>query len=1175
MGNLFKRIKTSLLGKVAFIAMMLLTLSWGTLNAKTVTGKVVSEADGEPLIGATVAVQGVKNSGVITDYDGKFSIEANDGQTLVVSYIGFVTKSVRVSGNNLVIVLESDDKALEEVVVIGYGTQRKEAVTGSVASVSAEKLMENPSSNITQALQNRVAGVDLQQTNSQPGAEMQIRIRGQRSLSASNDPLIVLDGIPFLGNLSDINPSDIKSLDILKDASATAIYGSRGANGVIMITTNKGQMESPAKVTYNGYVALKTLFNPFPMMKGEKYSKMRAYANKFTNGVDEHDGNDTDWQDLFYQTGISHNHNVTVSGGTSAGTYSFGGTYTHDEGVIPTQEFNRITLRANIEQKVGDYLKFGLSSTNTYNRRNGMHLGMYGVLQMSPLVDPNNLSDATGRVAHMSSDDVWFITKDRIEDNKDSWLQHNNSLGTFNTVFGELYIPGIEGLKYRVNLGLNYRGNKVGGFTGKGINTVNVNEPSSQNVSQSEYTNYAVENILSYDRTFNDKHNLSITGLYSVEQTRYSRTFMSSRDVPEYFQYWNIGAGKSDVTVNPNDQHYWQAGLMSWMGRVMYSYDDRYMISAAVRSDASSRLAKGHQWHTYPAVSLGWNIAKEAFMQNQSVVDNLKIRLGYGQTANQAISPYTTLGTLGTTPYNFGDLGDQSYATGYYPTKLANKELGWEYSETWNAGIDFSLFHGRLSGTLEYYVVNTHDLLLNVSLPSSAGVSSYTANVGKTRNKGFEATINGIIIDNKKGWTWEAGVNVSLNRNKLVALADGNMRDEGNGWFVGHPLDVLYDYEKVGLWNSDDPDFQYLQTFEPGGNEGMIKVKGGYYTQEEADAGVIPDGKQIGDRREINSYDRQIINFEPDFVGGFNTRVAYKNWDLNVIGAFQCGGKIYSTLYGSNGYLNMLTGRRGQVDVDYWTEDNKGAKYPKPGGIQSGDNPKYGSTLGLFDGTYVKIRTISLGYNFTGNWMKKAGIQNLRLYATVQNPFVIYSKYYSESGLDPEPNSMSNQGQFHAVAMGGHAIPVVGTNAPCTRNYLLGLNLTFGGGKVKAAKRAAATQVVEKVVEKIVEKPVVKEVVKEVVKTEGVQNTYVVTFPLSSAEIVNKAELDGIKAGQTVEVVAYASPEGPADLNATLSQQRADAVASYLKSRGVNVTRVEAKGADTNHANRIAIVTIK
>ena len=998
-------------------------------QAQTVKG-VVKDQNGDAVIGATVKVLGSRG-GTVTDSKGQYSIEAPSGSILSVSYIGYLTKQIRLRGENTVdIVLMEDNTTLKDIVVIGYGTQRKESVTGSVANVSAEKLMENPSSNITQALQNRIAGVDMQQTNSQPGAEMRIRIRGQRSLTASNDPLIVLDGIPFLGQLSDINPSDIKSLDILKDASATAIYGSRGANGVIMVTTNKGSLDTPAKVTYNGYVNFKTLFNKFPMMEGEKYVQMRKLAGKYTNGLDERDDVNTDWQDLFFENGVSHSHDITVSGGTQSGTYSFGGSYNHDEGVIPTQMFDRFTLRANIEQKIGNFVRVGLSSTNTYNTKEGTQLGVYNALNMSPITDPYNADGSLKRVVHLGSDDIFVLTKDVIKENEEQWRQDTNTLATYNSLFGEIECPWLQGLKYRINLGLNYRGTQVGGFTGKGFNSVNEKELSSASMQNQTYKNYAVENVLSFDRTFNDKHQLNLVGMFSAEQTRYTQTYMSGRNVPDYFQYYNIGAATQDVTVNPDWNNYWQAGLLSWMGRVMYSYDNRYMISAAVRADASSRLASGHQWHTYPALSLGWNIAREKFMENLNWIDNLKIRVGYGQTANQAIDAYTTLGSLGTTKYNFGPTG---YATGYYPNALANKELGWEYSETYNYGLDFSFFNGRLSGTLEYYTMQTKDVLNRVNLPSTGGVSSYTANIGKTENKGFEASLNGIILDKKNGWTWEAGVNISLNRNKLVKLASGEGgRDEGNGWFEGYPIDVLYDYEKVGLWNSDDPDYQYLDILEPGWNEGMIKVK---YTGERDET-----GKPV---RSIGPDDRQIISLEPDFVGGFNTRIAYKNIDLNIIGAFQCGGKLISTLYGGSGYLNLLTGRRGNVDVDYWTPENKGAEFPRPGGIQSGDNQKYASTLGLFDGGYLKIRNITLGYNFSGEWMKKVGISTLRLYAAVQNPFIISSSYYSMSGLDPEPNSLSNQGQFHATQIGGHALPVVGTNAPCTRNYLIGLNLSF------------------------------------------------------------------------------------------------------------------------------------
>ena len=998
----------------------------------SVSGTVVDEL-GEPILGANIIQKGTTN-GVLTDIDGNFSLKAPNGATLVVSYIGYETVEVKVTGTKpMQIVLAEDVKALEDVVVIGYGTQRKEAITGSVASVSSAKLMENPSSNITQALQNRIAGVDMQQTNTQPGAEMRIRIRGQRSLSASNDPLIVLDGIPFLGSLSDINPSDIKSMDILKDASSTAIYGSRGANGVIMITTNKGSMGTPAKVSYNGYVGFKTLFNPFPMMNGEEFTAMRKLAGKYTNGVDEVDGVNTDWQDMFYQTGISNSHDVTVSGGTQGGSYSFGAGYMHDEGVIPTQAFDRISVRANLDQKIGKYVRMGLSSTNTYNTTDGSQIGMYGVLQMSPIADPYNADGTMKRVVHLASDDVFVINKDILEGMKDTWLNHKQTLGTYNTLFGEVEAPWVPGLKYRINVGLNYRATKTGAFTGTGANSANENQVNSASIQHSEYMNWAVENVLTYDKTIADKHNINVVGMYSAEQTTYTQSHMSSQDIPaEYFQYFNIGAGRQNVTVNPNYQNYWQAGLVSWMGRIMYDYDGRYMASVALRSDASSRLAKGHQWHTYPAVSMGWNIGREEFMKDYEWIDNLKIRAGYGQTSNQAINPYTTLGTLGTTPYNFGDEGDPSYAMGYYPSKLANQELGWEYSSTWNYGIDFSLLNSRLSGTIEYYTMKTKDILLNVSLPSTAGVSSYMANIGETENKGFEMTLNGTIIDNKNGWTWEAGFNVAANRNKLTALASGADRDEGNGWFVGHPIDCIYDYVYDGLWNEGDKDYEYLQTLEPGGNEGMIKVK--YDIERDA------NGKPT---RSVGPDDRQIISLEPKFVGGFNTRVAWKNIDLNIIGAYQVGGKLVSTLYGGSGYLNLLTGRRGNVKVDYWTPENKDAKYPKPGGIQSGDNQKYASTLGIFDGSFCKIRTITLGYNFDKKLLKHTGLSALRAYFTVQNPFVISSDYYKESKLDPEPNSMSNQGQFHATQLGGHAIPVVGTNAPCTRNYLIGLNVSF------------------------------------------------------------------------------------------------------------------------------------
>lgn len=988
---------------------------------------IVKDNFGEPVIGANVTEKGTTN-GMITDLDGNFSLTVQKNATLVISYIGYVTQEIAIKGNtNLNITLKEDSKALEEVVVIGYGTARKSDVTGSIASVGGDKLQEMPSTNITYALQNRVAGVDMTQTSSQPGATMQIRIRGTRSLTASNDPLVVLDGIPFMGNLSDINPGDIKSMDILKDASSTAIYGSRGANGVILITTNRGAQGTPAKFTYNGYVGAKSVFSKYPMMDGPKYAEMRKYAGKFENSLDESDDTNTDWQDLLYRTGMVNSHDVSVAGGTNNGSYSFGAAYYKDLGVIPTQNYTRYSLRGSFDQGVGKYFRFGLTTNSNYNITKGSNVGPYSVLNNTPLANPYNADGSLKRTVKLNSQDENFVvTRDLVEDLEDSWLNEKKGFGTYNNLFAEVQCPWVKGLKYRVNLGLNYRSTKGGVFTGEGINSSTADTPSTASLEHTETTNWAVENLITYDRTFG-KHQLNIVGMYSAEETVYTKSHIAARDIPaEYLQYYNLGRAEGNITVNPDNWDYQKSGLMSWMGRAMYTYDNRYMLMATVRADASSRLAKGHQWHTYPAVSAGWNIGQESFMDDLEWLDILKVRVGYGQTSNQAVNPYSTWGKLSTRPYNFGPTG---YATGYYVSALPNYDLGWEYSSTWNFGLDFTLFGGRLSGTFEYYIQKTSDLLQNVNLPSTSGVSSYVGNVGKTENKGVEFTLNGTILDNHNGWTWDASINISANRNKLTELASGADRDEANNWFVGHPIDAIYDYEKIGLWQEGDP---YLDILEPGGNVGMIKVK---YTGE-----YNEDGTPV---RQIGPDDRQIISMEPKFTGGFSTRVAYKGFDLNVITAFKCGGKLISTLHHSNGYLNMLTGRRGQVDVDYWTEENTNAKYPKPGGIQSGDNPKYGSTLGYFDASYWKVRNISLGYKFDEQkWLKNFGIQSLRAYVSIQNPFVICSPFHKETGLDPETNSYGNENV--AVTSGiQRRFLTVGTNAPSTRNYLFGINLTF------------------------------------------------------------------------------------------------------------------------------------
>lgn len=997
--------------------------------ARTITGRVTDQATGEGVPGVTVLVKGT-SSGTSTGTDGSFSVQAPaSGTTLVFSAIGYVSAERPIgSSTSFNVTLATDAKALNEVVVVGYGVQRAEAVTGSVASISGENLREVPSANISQALQGRLPGVQFSQSSSQPGATTQIRIRGTRSLTASNDPLVVLDGIPFPGSIGDINPNDIQSVDILKDASATAIYGSRGANGVVLITTKGGKAGQKPQITYDGFVGAKTLFAKYPMMDGPEFVALRKAAGIYTNGVDEANDVNTDWQDMLYRTGIQSNHNLGVSGGTENGRYNFNAGYYQEEGVIPTQQYTRYSVRGTLDQGIGKYVRLGFTTNNTYSLSEGSNIGIYGILNSSPIANPYNPDGSLKRTIRMPLDEQWVYNRDIVEDLSDRWLSETRSFATYNTVFAEAKIPGVEGLKYRVNLGVNYRQSQGGSYTGQGINAPNPTTVSTASVSNSVTRDWTIENILSYDRTFAEKHNINAIALYSASDNIFNRSQINARDVPsDAFQYYNLGLAAGEITVPTlnNEQRYEKSGLLSYMGRVMYSYDDRYLLSVTVRSDGSSRLAPGYQWNTYPAVSLGWNIAKESFMQNISAVNMLKLRAGYGRTSNQAVAPYSTLGRLTTRPYNFGPT---TYQTGLFVSQLPNPRLGWEYSKTWNYGLDFAVLKNRLSGTVEYYVTNTENLLLSVGLPPTSGVDSYTANIGATQNKGIELSLNGVILENVNGWTWEAGANLYANRNKITSLAGESTRDEGNWWFVGKPINVIYDYEKIGLWQAEDP---YLNVLEPGGNVGMIKVK---YT-----GGYNADGTPS---RPIGVLDRQILDINPKFLGGFNTRVAFKGFDLTAVGAFQSGGLLNSTLYGSSGYLNMLNGRRGNVKVDYWTPDNTDAKYPKPGGLASGDNPKYGSTLGYFDASYLKVRTISLGYNFDNNaWLKNAGVSRLRIYATAQNPFVLFSPYKKESGMDPETNSTADQNV--AVANGPARLLTIGTNSPATRTYLLGLNLTF------------------------------------------------------------------------------------------------------------------------------------
>ena len=1000
----------------------------------TLVHGIVSDSSGKPVIGASVL--NVKSGkGTSTDPSGNFSIRAVKGQILQISFVGYQRVRVTYTGQeNLAVTLLAENSSLNDVVVIGYGTQRKEAVTGSVASISGNNLREVPSPNISDALQGRLPGVAISQTSSQPGATMQIRIRGTRSLTATNDPLIVLDGIPFPGNISDIDMNDVRSVDVLKDASATAIYGSRGANGVILITTYKGVSGQDPHIAVNGYYGVNKIFSQYPMMNGQQFAALRLAARRYLQqngsiqlGSDEVIGNNTNWQNLFYQTGKVTNEDISVSAGTKRGSYNFGASFYDNVGVIPTQSYQRFTIHGSLDQRVGKYVRMGFTTNSNYNYTQGSQVNIYNILSNSPLASPYNANGSIKYIINMPLDQQWVDTKKVVDSLKNNYLSQTKGYATYNSVYGELQIPGVPGLAYRINVGLNYNTSTSGSYTAVGVNSTNPTAPSTASLTYNQTTDWTIENLLTYDRTFN-KSQINAVALYSTERTQFYQTAIAGIGVPEdALQYYNIGTAAQEIDVLPANQLYNERGLKSAMGRVMYTYDNRYMLSATVRSDGASVLAPGHQWHTYPAISAGWNVANESFMKGFSKINLLKLRVGYGETSNQAVSPYSTLGLLSTNPYNFGSTD----ATGYYVSQLPNPVLSWEFSKTYNYAVDFAILNNRLSGTVEYYITKTNGLLQSVTLPPTSGVGSYTANVGNTQNKGIEFALDGTILKTQSGWTWDAGVNMSFNRNKVTRLASGVTADQTNWWFVGHPINVIYDYKKIGLWKtSADSAAGYEGVLQPGGNVGEIKVlyTGGY------GANGVPN-------RAINANDRQVLNADPNFIGGFNTRVAYKGFDLSAVGIFQSGGILISTLYGANSYLNLMSGRRNNVRVNYWTPTNTNAKYPNPAGQISGDNMEYGSTMAYFSGSYVKISTLSLGYNFT-KWVKQFGIPQARIYFTAQNPFVTLSPYHKETGLDPETNSYGDQNQA-VTTMYQHRLLTQGYNTPATRSFIVGLNLNF------------------------------------------------------------------------------------------------------------------------------------
>lgn len=1106
--------------RVLFSSALLLVSSL-TFAQSNVSG-TVKDANGEPLIGVSVLEVGTQN-GAVTDMYGNYKLNVKPGAKLKISYIGFTPQTVK-AGSNSQIVLQEDNTALNEVVVVGYGTMRRKDVTSSITTVKAEDLNQGVFTDPGQMLQGKVPGLVVSST-ADPNGSPTITLRGASTLrTGAMSPYYVVDGIPGV-DISIVSPEDIESIDVLRDATATAIYGSKAANGVIIITTKKGA-EEKTNVSYNGYVAFDNILKKYDVCTADD---LRQYA-KDNNITLKDGGANTDWQDEVLRTGISHNHNVNISGGNGSTNYMISADLRKREGVIKMTGFDRFNVRSLVSTKtLKDHLTVSLGANMMY----GKHFGVPSGNEGASVLDAMNYYSPTNAIKN--ADGTWTVGSGSKNYNPLALMEENKSETVWkrNQFVGKTALELWKGFVWSVNYSWSNYQSTYSAYNTRNSQLEGIGNKNGQATRNTYFgREQTFETYLNYDFKVG-KSKWGLMGGYSWEEKKNNDGFGLS--VEGYYNddlgWYNMSYAQTILGVQNSVQSGYLEKVrnISFYGRVNYSFDSRYMLQATIRRDGSSVFGKNNRWGTFPSVSAAWNITEEKFMQNQHIFDNLKLRAGYGISGNamgfDVYSSYNTYGASGTFVYD-----GKTYRT-YGATKNANPDLKWESTGMLNIGLDFAFLKGRLNGTVEVYHKKTKDLIWSYPVSTTQYIYGWIdANVGEMTNKGIEFTLNAVPV-RTKNFMWSTTLNLSHNKNTVdkmqnetfhtTNLTQGDPMVAGvsaDGWtqriMEGEPIGTFYTYQYAGIVNG----------------------RSEYYVLDE-------NGNRTGETTNNPSLkDRSITGCaQPKLNAGWNNTLTYKNWSLNAFITGVFGNDVYNSARAHYTSAQMFSDGK-NVLKEFLNN---------PASDASGSLP---SDRFIEKGSYVRLQTLSLSYTFRNcfnDW-----IQDLTLYGTANNLFTI-TNY---KGLDPEVN------------MGGidPGIDYRWSRYPHTRTFMVGVKINFGGSK----KKKATPQYIDR--EVIKEVPVIKEVVKEVPgKTTFVQSTYVVTFPVNSAEIGNTSELDGIKSGSNVEIVAYASPEGKSSANQKLSQKRADAVAKYLQDKGVNVTRIVAKGADSNHANRIAIVTVK
>lgn len=1016
-----------LLQKMLFVFAMLLSWQFAQAQNRSVSG-TVSDASGSPLPGVSVTVKGT-TQGAITDGAGKFTLQAKNNSILVFSYIGYKAQEIN-SGTKSTVnaTLEEDAATLNEVIVVGYGSQKKSQTTGAISSVSAKQIQEMPITSLGQAMQGRVAGVDVSQSGSRPGSVPKILIRGRRSFNAGNDPLYVVDGIPLSAGYEDLNPSDVQSMEVLKDATATAIYGARGANGVVLVTTKRGAVKGKTTVSFDTYGGVSTPLDKIQLFSGPEFLEYVREAYRATNLYKDANGNpvptgvgdaaadakvavlggdpavakgiangtNTDWQDLLLRNGVMQNHSLGIQGGNDKTQFYISGGYFQDKGITAGLDYTRMSLRVNIDHNINNRLKVGISSYTMYSIRNGENLNPYGMtIQQNPLAEPY---DANGNIIFSPTNDA-LLTNPLAEIVPGAQVDETKKYRLFNSLYAEVKI--IEGLKYRVNFGPDFTISRWGRFIGAATNARKLGDPQASAQNNIGF-NWTLENIVSYNKTFKAKHNLGVTLLHSLQRDNFEVFRTDVQGVPaETQQFYNLGNASSVLAVG--------SGLTQWtinsyMARVNYDFNDKYLLTATLRRDGSSRFGANTKYGNFPGIAVGWNISNEPFLKPVTWIDMLKLRAGWGVVGNQGVAPYQTQGLLTRTAYAWGSVA----AFGYRPSTIGNPDLKWESSATANIGLDFSFLSGRIQGSLELYETNTTDLLLSDQLPGSIGFGSVTRNVGQTRNKGIELGFTTVNVNSPGGFKWTTDFTFTKNKEEIISLYNGKVDDLGNRWFIGQPLNSYFDFKKVGIWQSNEADL--AKSF--GSEVGQIRVQD-----------TNGDGK-------ITAADRVLLGSDiPNFSAGFTTRFEYKGFDLSAFLFGRFGNMIVSGFHQDR---NQLAGRYQQIKVDYWTPNNPTNEFPRPKSTQ--EFPVYNTTLIYYDGTFIKLRNINFGYTFSPKIARKLGMESLRLFTSIQQP-KIWSVYRDKyNGIDPEATITSS---------GNGTTSVSSSVVPATSVTTFGLNVRF------------------------------------------------------------------------------------------------------------------------------------